>query len=134
VTDDNLINQKVAIRLLQQLGYAPDIASNGREALQALDNLSYDLVFMDVQMPSMDGLEATRQLRETERRTGRKPVLVVAMTANAMNGDRDKCLAAGMNDYLAKPVRPEALQAAIERVAKPHEVISAPASSNSFDA
>jgi len=117
VTDDNLINQKVAARLLQQLGYAADIATNGREALQALEKLSYDLVFMDVQMPGMDGLEATRQLRVTEKRTGRKPVLVVAMTANAMNGDREKCLASGMDDYLAKPVRPEALQATIERVA-----------------
>ena len=130
VTDDNLINQKVATRLLQQLGYTADLASNGREALQALEKNSYDLVFMDVQMPGMDGLEATRQLRNTEQHTGRKPVRVVAMTANAMAGDRGKCLAAGMDDYLAKPVRPEALQAAIERVAKPQDEMSPSAPSS----
>jgi signal transduction histidine kinase/HPt (histidine-containing phosphotransfer) domain-containing protein len=117
VTDDNVINQKVASRLLQQLGYTVDIASNGNEALSCVEKCPYDLLFMDVQMPGMDGLETTRQIRALERRTARKPGKIVAMTANAMVGDRDKCLQAGMDDYLAKPVRPDALQGTIERVA-----------------
>jgi CheY-like chemotaxis protein/HPt (histidine-containing phosphotransfer) domain-containing protein len=118
VTDDNLINQKVAMRLLLQFGYSADVASNGMEAIAAVEKHPYDLVFMDVQMPGMDGLEATRRIRDTERRTGQKPLKIIAMTANAMVGDRERCLEAGMDDYLTKPVRPEALQAAIERNAK----------------
>jgi CheY-like chemotaxis protein/HPt (histidine-containing phosphotransfer) domain-containing protein len=121
VADDNLINQKVASRLLQQLGYTADIASTGAEAISMLEKGDYDLVFMDVQMPGMDGLETTRHIRDFERRTSRRPAKIIAMTANAMMGDRDKCLRAGMDDYLAKPVRPDALQAAIERVVtRPH--------------
>ena len=115
VTDDNVINQKVAARLLQQSGYAADIVSNGLEALAALEQSPYDLVLMDVQMPGLDGLETTRRIRELEGRTGRTRTKIIAMTANAMQGDREKCLAAGMDDYLAKPVRPEALQTAMER-------------------
>ena len=115
VTDDNVINQKVAMRMLQQFGYATDLASNGAEALAAVAQGSYDLVFMDVQMPGLDGLETTRRIRELERQAAGPAVKIVAMTANAMMGDRDKCLAAGMDDYLAKPVRPEALQAALEK-------------------
>ncbi len=115
VTDDNLINQKVATRLLQQLGYTADVASNGSEALAVVQKNPYDLVFMDVQMPGMDGLETTRRVREMERTEKRRPMRIVAMTANAMAGDRERCLDAGMDDYLAKPVRPEGLQAAIER-------------------
>jgi CheY-like chemotaxis protein len=115
VTDDNVINQKVAVRLLQQFGYASDIASNGIESLTALEKQPYDVVFMDMQMPGMDGLEATRRIRETERTTSRRRVTIIAMTANAMLGDRERCLVAGMDDYLAKPVRPEALQAVIEK-------------------
>ena len=121
VVDDNFINQKVATRLLQQLGYASDLASNGTEALAVLEKKSYDLIFMDVQMPGLDGLETTRRIRERERREGQPPVQITAMTANAMLGDRDKCLGAGMNDYLAKPVRPEALKAALERAAQARE-------------
>ena len=104
--------------MLQQLGYAADLASNGAEALAALEKNSYDLVFMDVQMPGLDGLETTRRIRDLERRAARPAVKVIAMTANAMLGDRDKCLAAGMDDYLAKPVRPEALQAAFPAAAE----------------
>ena len=118
VTDDNIINQKVAIRLLQQFGYGADVASTGADAIAALGKASYDLVFMDVQMPGIDGLEATRRIREAERRDGRAPIKIIAMTANAMAGDRERCMEAGMDDYLAKPVRPEVLQAAIERNAK----------------
>jgi len=122
VTDDNVINQKVAVRLLQQFGYAADIASTGAEAVAAVQNGDYNVVFMDVQMPGMDGLEATRRIREMERTSSRPPVKIIAMTANAMVGDRDKCLAAGMNDYLPKPVRPDALKAVIEKHGKAEPV------------
>ncbi len=119
VADDNSINQKVALRLLEQVGYRADVANNGLEVLQALANKHYDLVFMDVQMPEMDGLEATRQVRQMESQPGRclNPVrhAIIAMTANAMKGDREKCLAAGMDDYIPKPVRAEVLYATIER-------------------
>jgi CheY-like chemotaxis protein len=118
--DDNAINQKVAARLLQQMGYQPDLSSNGLEALAALDRQSYDLIFMDVQMPEMDGMEATRAIRERQRDRARFPnykpsIIIVAMTANAMTGDREKCIAGGMDDYLAKPVRPEDVRRIIER-------------------
>jgi CheY-like chemotaxis protein len=118
--DDNAINQKVAARLLQQMGYKPDIAANGREALQKLDEQRYDVVFMDVMMPEMDGLEATREIRVREEQGAQHPnyqppLVIVAMTASAMQGDRDKCIDAGMDDYLAKPVRPEDVRGIIER-------------------
>jgi len=119
LTDDNAINQKVALRLLQQLGYKADTANNGLEALRALEQKPYDVVLMDVQMPELDGLEATRRIRQRQSDPAAHPhfkqsVIIVAMTANAMQGDREKCLAAGMDDYLPKPVRPEALQAMLE--------------------
>ena len=131
LTDDNLINQKVASRLLQQLGYRADIAKNGLEAIQALERQAYDLVFMDVQMPVLDGLEATRQIRQKQGEAAphahfQRRIGIVAMTANAMQGDRDKCLAAGMDDYIPKPVRPEMLQAVIERLAP--EILRTPSS------
>ncbi len=117
--DDNTINQKVGLRLLQQMGYKPDLAANGVQALAALNCRPYDLIFMDVQMPEMDGIEATRTIRERQR-TRQNPnyksaIIIVAMTANAMNGDREKCLAAGMDDYLPKPVRPEHIRSVVER-------------------
>ncbi|HSH93800.1 MAG TPA: response regulator, partial [Roseimicrobium sp.] len=117
LVDDNLINQKVAVRLLQQMGYRPDTVSNGMEALKAVESRRYDLVFMDVQMPEMDGLEATRMLRVLEQQAGRDVHrhVVVAMTANAMAGDRERCLDAGMDDYIAKPVRPERIRETLER-------------------
>ena len=118
--DDNLINQKVALRLLQQMGYKADVANNGLECLQALERQPYDVIFMDVQMPEMDGLEATRQIRLRQQdpaATGyfKGAIAIVAMTANAMQGDREKCLAAGMDDYVAKPVRPDDIRLVIER-------------------
>jgi CheY-like chemotaxis protein len=118
--DDNTINQKVALRLLQQMGYRADLAANGVEALTALERQPYDLVFMDVMMPEMGGLEATRIIRERQQQKTKyphykSPIVIVAMTANAMQGDREKCLAAGMDDYLAKPVRPEDIRLIIER-------------------
>ena len=117
--DDNAINQKVASRLLQQMGYQADIASNGLECLQALGRKPYDLIFMDVQMPEMDGYEATRRIRrhqyDKSLASDSPTPIIVAMTANAMQGDREKCLEAGMDDYLAKPVRPEDIRLIIER-------------------
>lgn len=107
--DDNSINQKVAARILQQLNYKPDIAANGVEALDALDKKHYDLVFMDVMMPEMDGLEATREIRRRQKdatENYQSRIVIIAMTAQAMQGDREKCLSAGMDDYLAKPIRP----------------------------
>jgi CheY-like chemotaxis protein/HPt (histidine-containing phosphotransfer) domain-containing protein len=118
--DDNIVNQKVALRLLQQMGYRADLAGNGREALEALDRQPYDLIFMDLMMPEMDGLEATRIIRERQRQPSRhpnykSPIIIVAMTASAMMGDREKCLASGMDDYVAKPVRLENIRTTVER-------------------
>jgi CheY-like chemotaxis protein len=120
VCDDNVINQKVAIRLLHQMGYRADVAANGLEALEALDRQPYDLIFMDVMMPEMDGLEATRQIRARLKQPSQFPkyksaMIIVAMTASAMQGDREKCLAAGMDDYVSKPVRLEDVRTIVER-------------------
>jgi len=113
LAEDNAVNQKLALRLLQQLGYRADVASNGLEAVQSVQRQPYDVVLMDVQMPEMDGLEATRRIR-AESSLHLQPY-VVAMTANAMQGDREECLAAGMNDYVTKPVHPERLREALLR-------------------
>ncbi len=112
LAEDNAVNQKVALRVLERLGYRADVAANGFEVLEALARQPYDLVFMDVQMPEMDGLAAAREI--CRRWPTARPRLV-AMTANAMLGDRDACLAAGMDDYVSKPVRVQDLQAALER-------------------
>jgi PAS domain S-box-containing protein len=114
VVEDNAVNQMVAVRLLEKLGYSADIAANGIEALSAVQRISYDLLLMDCQMPEMDGLEATTRLRQRET-SGGKRIPIIAMTANAMMGDRENCLAAGMDDYIAKPVRIEELKAKLER-------------------
>jgi PAS domain S-box-containing protein len=108
LTEDNPVNQKVAVRLLEKQGHAVVVAGNGREALAALGRQAFDLVLMDVQMPEMDGLEATALIRRQEQGSGRH-VPVVAMTAHAMKGDRERCLAAGMDGYVAKPVQVEDL-------------------------
>jgi CheY-like chemotaxis protein len=113
LAEDNVVNQRVAVRLLERLGYRVDLAGNELEALQALERQSYDVVLMDVQMPEMDGLEASRRISRTYP-TGKKPWLI-AMTANAMQGDREACLAAGMNDYLSKPVQMATLRSVLER-------------------
>ena len=113
LAEDNAVNQKVALRLLDKLGYRADVAANGREALEALERQRYDVVLMDVQMPEMDGLEASRQI--TERWPAESRPRIIAMTANAMLEDREACSAAGMDDYLAKPVRPEELASALSR-------------------
>ncbi len=128
LTDDNVINQKVGSRMLKQFGYQADIASSGNEALEILRRAAYDLVFMDVQRPGIDGLETTRRIRAFERQTARAPAFIVAMTANAMPGDREKCLASGMDEYLAKPVQPEALQSLLETrgTVRPAEAVAPP--------
>ncbi|HSB98847.1 MAG TPA: response regulator, partial [Burkholderiaceae bacterium] len=106
VAEDNLVNQKLALRLLSQMGYRADVAANGIEAIEAVQRQPYDVVLMDVQMPEMDGLEAAREII---RRCGSAKPRIVAMTANAMQGDREECLAAGMDDYITKPIRVDAL-------------------------
>ncbi|WP_457350328.1 GAF domain-containing protein [Roseateles sp. P5_D6] len=110
LAEDNVVNQKLAMRLLQQMGYRADLAANGIEALEAVARQAYDLVLMDVQMPEMDGLEASRRLNAQSERPR-----IVAMTANAMQGDRETCLAAGMDDYLTKPIRVDELVLALQR-------------------
>jgi signal transduction histidine kinase/DNA-binding response OmpR family regulator len=112
LAEDNVVNQKVALALLGHLGYRADVAWNGHEVLEALGSKPYDVVLMDVQMPEMDGLEATRRIRE--RWPDGRP-MIIAMTANAMAEDREACLAAGMDDYVAKPIRPDALVEALRR-------------------
>jgi CheY-like chemotaxis protein len=111
LAEDHTINQKVALRLIESLGYRADAVGNGVEVLDALQRVPYDIIFMDCQMPELDGYETTRRIRRQHPR----PVHIIAMTAHAMQGDREKCLAAGMDDYISKPVRTPDLQAAIEQ-------------------
>ncbi len=112
LAEDNAVNQKLALRLLANMGYSADVAGDGVKAIDALKGAAYDVVLMDVQMPELDGLEATRRIRAD---WPDRAVHIVAMTANAMAGDRDACLAAGMNDYISKPIRPAELAAALSR-------------------
>ena len=113
LAEDNIINQKVATRILSQMGYRPDVVQNGKEVIQALERQKYDVILMDVQMPDMDGLEATREIRK--RWTGANRVWIIAMTANAMDSDRETCLNSGMDGYISKPVRIEALEKELVR-------------------
>lgn len=114
LVEDNKVNQLLATRLLEKRGYQVTLATTGREALTALDHGVFDLVLMDVQMPEMDGLDATAAIREKEKGTGTR-LPIVALTAYAMKGDSEKCLAAGMDDYLTKPIRPQELDALLEK-------------------
>lgn len=117
VVEDNPVNQKVLVRILERLGYSADLAGNGLEALASLHRQRYDVVFMDVQMPEMDGLEASRRIRN-EWPPAKRP-RIVAMTANALKGDRELCLDAGMDGYLSKPVRIEDIKKALEELSPP---------------
>jgi CheY-like chemotaxis protein len=118
IAEDNRTNQRLVLRFLEKAGYSTAVAGNGREALDRLARERFDVVLMDVQMPEMDGIEATVALRESERGTSRHQT-VIAMTAHAMAGDRERCLSAGMDDYLSKPVQGDELIAAIDRLTRP---------------
>ena len=114
VAEDNPVNQKLIVRLLEKLGHKADVAANGLEAVEAISQLGYSIVLMDCQMPEMDGFEATAEIRKRDIQDGTHTP-VIAVTAHAMKGDRERCLAAGMDDYVSKPVRPEDLKAALDR-------------------
>ncbi len=117
VAEDNAVNQRVIVRLLEKMGHIPILAYNGQEAVDAYESRPFDVVLMDVQMPVMDGLVATQAIRQSEARNpGRRRVPIMALTAYAMRGDRERCLAAGMDEYLTKPVKPEELAAALNRL------------------
>jgi len=117
VVEDNLVNQTVAVETLARFGYHADVAANGLEALAAVETIRYDVAFMDVQMPGMDGLETTRRIRQREATTQTAPLRIIAMTASALRGDREACLAAGMDDYIRKPIRVTEVRQALERAA-----------------
>jgi CheY-like chemotaxis protein len=112
VVEDNAVNQKVAVRMLERLGLRADVAANGREAVEMCRMVPYDLIFMDCQMPEMDGFAASREIRQMES-VGHSSATIVAMTAEAMAGTREECLAAGMDDYIAKPVKFDHLRDAV---------------------
>ena len=114
LAEDSAVNQKLATVLLELQGHAVSLANNGREALEKLQQQPFDLVLMDVQMPELDGLEATRQIRARE--PAEEHIPIVAMTAHAMQGDRERCLDVGMDDYLSKPVRAQELREVLERL------------------
>jgi signal transduction histidine kinase/DNA-binding response OmpR family regulator len=115
LAEDDRTNQKVALHILKKLGYLADVVNNGKEAVEALETVAYDLVFMDVNMPEMDGFEATKTIRNTDSEVLDHHIPIVAMTAMAMKGDRDRCLKAGMNDYVAKPIESQEVLRAIEK-------------------
>ncbi|HXN20803.1 MAG TPA: response regulator [Candidatus Binatus sp.] len=131
VAEDNPVNQQLALHLLERRGHSAVVAENGREALSAMDQHKFDLVLMDVQMPEMGGLEATRAIRENEKVTGQH-VPIIAMTAHAMQGDRERCLEAGMDGYLSKPLDPKVFQQTVESMASPQSATEpeTPAPSN----
>jgi CheY-like chemotaxis protein len=114
LTEDNVVNQRVALRILEKAGHRVSLAENGKAALRILDEQSFDLILMDVQMPEMGGFEATALIREKEARSGRR-IPIIAMTAHAMAGDRERCLAAGMDNYLSKPVAASTLLELVSR-------------------
>ena len=137
LAEDNSINQRVALHFLDKLHYTTTVVNNGREALTAINHDQFDLVLMDIQMPEMDGFEATRIIRATEQVSGRH-LPIIAMTAHAMKGDRERCLAAGMDDFVTKPIQAQELMRAIQNVtgqsdAQSETIVSEPPSKNLID-
>ncbi|MDQ2919084.1 MAG: response regulator, partial [Verrucomicrobiota bacterium] len=131
LAEDNAVNQQVAIGLLDKLGYHSDAVADGTEVLEALKSIRYDIILMDCQMPELDGYETTRRIRKLEQERvapfdWKTPLHIIAMTANAMEGDREKCLTSGMNDYLSKPVRRADLKAVLDRYAEAPAAVVAP--------
>ena len=118
VAEDNAVNQAVIVRVLQKMGHAPVLAQNGKEALTLASTEKFDLIFMDVQMPEMDGMAATAAIRESERKNGRTHLPIFAMTAHAMKGDRERCLEAGMDGYITKPVRFSDIEQTLSGIAR----------------
>ncbi|MEZ5581710.1 MAG: response regulator [Candidatus Competibacteraceae bacterium] len=125
VAEDNPVNRELLLISLQQLGCRVDTVGDGRQALAALHDNRYELVFMDCQMPELDGLAATTELRRREAASAAKPVIVIALTANAMKGFREQCLAAGMNDYLSKPFKQKQLRNVLTRWLTPADAVDA---------
>jgi two-component system, sensor histidine kinase and response regulator len=117
LAEDNLVNQKLATRLLEKMGHRVTLAADGSEAVRAHASGRFDLILMDVQMPEINGFEATAQIREREKRTG-EHVPIIALTAHAIQGDRDRCLAAGMDDYLSKPLNAALLAEKLDIIAR----------------
>ncbi|MBS1810998.1 MAG: response regulator [Acidobacteria bacterium] len=115
IAEDNPINQKLAVRVLQKQGHTSVVANNGREALEMWEQQPFDVILMDVMMPEMDGLVAASEIRQREKVTGQH-IPIIAITANAMVGDREKCLSAGMDEYISKPVDVTSLYEALERL------------------
>ncbi|PJF45899.1 MAG: hybrid sensor histidine kinase/response regulator, partial [Candidatus Thermofonsia Clade 3 bacterium] len=115
VAEDNAVNQQVALGILRRMGARAEVVGSGAESIEALRQAPYDIVLMDVQMPDMDGLEATQRIRSGEAGERCMHIPIIAMTAHALQSDRDRCLAAGMNDYVSKPVKPQELHQVLER-------------------
>jgi CheY-like chemotaxis protein len=126
LAEDNAVNQKIATRVLEKHGYQVTVAADGRQALAARDRASFDVVLMDVQMPGMDGFECTAAIRDHERETGNH-LPIIAMTAHAMPGDRERCIAAGMDSYIAKPLKAAELIELLEKFAEATQQEASPA-------